>query len=70
LGLQDPKIVALYKDRPRDVRTAYNNAIKLLMWYNCKAVVEATRVSIITYFKEKNKLSLLFKRTRATLSDV
>lgn len=70
LGLKDPQYVAIYKDRPRDVRTAYDNAIKLLMWYNCKAVVEATRVGIITYFKEKNKLNLLFKRPRATMSDV
>lgn len=62
--------MAVYKDRPRDVRTAYDNAIKLLMWYNCKAVVEATRVGIITYFKEKQKLNLLFKRPRATMSDI
>lgn len=70
LGLKEPKYVAVYKDRPRDVRTAYDNAIKLLMWYNCKAVVEATRVGIITYFKEKQKLNLLFKRPRATMSDI
>jgi hypothetical protein len=59
----------MYKDRPRDIRTAYDNAIKLLMWYNAKCVVEATRVGIITYFKEKNKLNLLFKRPRATLAN-
>lgn len=67
LGLQDPKYVAIYKERPKDVRTAYEIAIRLLMWYNCKAVVETSRVSIITYFKEKNKLNLLFKRPQATL---
>ena len=68
-GLSEPKYVAMYKDRPRDIRTAYDNAIKLLMWYNAKCVVEATRVGIITYFKEKNKLNLLFKRPRATLAN-
>jgi len=60
----------MYKDRPRDIRTAYDNAIKLLMWYNCKAVLEASRVSIVTYMKEKNKLNLLMKRPRATMTDV
>lgn len=70
IGLNDPKIVAVYHDRPKDIREAFDNAIKLLMWYNCKAVVESTRVSIITYFKERNKLNYLFKRPKATLSDV
>lgn len=68
-GISEPKYVAIYKDRPKDVRTAYDNAFKLLQWYNCKAVVEATRVGIITYFKEKNSLNYLFKRPRATLSN-
>lgn len=68
-GLSEPKYVAIYKDRPKDVRTAYDNAIKLLMWYNAKCVVEATRVGVITYFKEKNKLNLLLKRPRATIAN-
>lgn len=29
-GMQEPKIVAMYKERPRDIRTAYDNAMKLL----------------------------------------
>lgn len=70
LGLKEPKYVAIYKDRPKDIRTAYDNAIKLLQWYNCKAVLESTRVGIVTYFKEKNKLNLLFKRPRATMNDI
>jgi hypothetical protein len=39
------------------------------MWYNAKCVVEATRVGVITYFKEKNKLNLLLKRPRATIAN-
>lgn len=69
-GLQEPKYVAMYLDRPKDVRTAYLNAIKLLMWYNCKAVLESSRVGLLTYFKEKNKLNLLFKRPKATLGNI
>lgn len=70
LGLLEPKIVAVYHDRPKDVREAYDNAIKLLMWYNCKAVLESSRVSITTYFKEHNKLNYLFYRPKATQSDI
>ena len=70
LGLTEPKIVAVYHDRPKDVREAYDNAIKLLMWYNCKAVVETSRVSIITHFKNHNKLYYLFQRPKATQSDI
>lgn len=29
-GMQPPKYVAMYKDRPRDIREAYDNAMKLL----------------------------------------
>lgn len=69
LGLQDPKIVALYKERPKDIRTAYDNAIKLALWYNCKIVLESTRVTLITYLKDKGKEHMLMRRPRATLSN-
>lgn len=68
LGMQPPKIVAIYKDRPRDVADAYRNAMKLCQWYNCKALVESSRVGIVTFFKQANKLDLLAKRPVATIS--
>lgn len=67
IGLKDPKYVAIYKDRPKDIRTAYDTALKLLMWYNAKAVLESTHMSITTYFREQKKTQYLFKRPRATL---
>lgn len=30
-GLEDPRIVAIYKDRPDDIRKAYDIAMKLLV---------------------------------------
>lgn len=69
-GLQEPKYVAIYKERPRDIRTAYDNAMKLLTWYNCKALLEHTKISIITYFKSKKKDSLFMKRTKSSMSDI
>ena len=69
-GLQEPKYVAIYKERPRDIRTAYDTAMKLLVWYNCKALLEHTKISIITYFKNKKKDNLFMKRPKSSLSDI
>ncbi len=69
-GLVDPQYVAMYKDRPRDPREAYENAAKLLTYYNAKAVLESTRTAILTYFRDKKYIHLLMKRPRATLADV
>ena len=68
-GLQEPQFVALYKDRPNDIREAYKVAIKLAQYYNAIINIEATRQSIIPYAREKKLLNLFMKRPRATLSD-
>lgn len=69
-GLKEPKYVAIYKDRPRDIREAYDIALKLLTLYNCKAMLEHTKISIITYFKEKKKDHLFMKRPAASMGDM
>jgi len=69
-GLQEPGYVAIYKERPRDIRDAYENAAKLLTYYGCKAVLEATRTAILTYFRDAKYLHLLMRRPRATMPDV
>lgn len=69
-GMNAPKIVAIYKDRPNDVREAYNNALKLLQYYDCQAVLESTRTGIVSHYKTLNKLGYLMKRPRMTQSDV
>lgn len=69
-GLSDPMYVAMYKDRPKDPREAYQNAAKLLTYYNCKAVLENTRTAIITYFRDNKFIDLLMKRPKSTLADV
>lgn len=65
-GTMAPRPVAIYKDRPRDVRVAYDNALKLCQFYNCKALLEATRVSLKTYWQGFNKLNYLRHRPKAT----
>jgi hypothetical protein len=69
-GISEPMYVAIYKDRPRDPREAYDNAAKLLTYYGCQAVLESTRTAISTYFRDKKMIELLMKRPRATMPDV
>lgn len=69
-GLNEPKYVCIYKDRPRDIRKAYENAMKILVWYNCKALLEHTKISILTYFREKKKDSLFMRRPKSSLGDI
>lgn len=65
-GLKNPTYVAMYKARPNDVRDAYKTAIKLLQYYNCKANLEATRVSILSWAREKKYLNYFMYRPVAT----
>lgn len=65
-GLQPPKIVAAYKDRPKDIKTAFDNALKLCKFYNCQMLVEATRISIKQHFERYGAMSYLMHRPRAT----
>lgn len=69
-GQSEPQYVAMYKDRPRDPREAYENAAKLLTYYFTKAVLESTRTTITTYFRDHKYLSLLMKRPRSTMPDI
>ena len=69
-GLQEPKYVAIYKDRPKDPREAYEIAAKLLTYYGCQAVLESTRTALLTYFRDNKFIHLLMRRPRATMSDV
>lgn len=65
-GLKDPTYVAMYKARPNDVRDTYKTAIKLLQYYNCKANLEATRVSMLSWAREKKYLNYFMYRPVAT----
>lgn len=69
-GTSEGNYVAIYKDRPKDIVTAYENAMKLLVMYNCKAMLEHTKISIIMHFRSKKKDNLLMKRPKSTLSDI
>lgn len=68
-GTQDPMYVAYYLARPDDVRQAYKTAMQLLMYYNCQANLEATRVSMLTWARDRGFYQYFMPRPRATYPD-
>lgn len=65
-GLQPPKIVAIWKERPKEIKTAWEMTLKLALFYNAKVLVEATRTSVLTYFINNHKQNLLMRRPKGT----
>lgn len=68
-GMQEPQFVAIYKDRPNDIREAYKISVALAQYYNATINIEATRQSIIPWARDKGFLKLFMKRPSATLSE-
>lgn len=69
-GMNEPQVVAMYKDRPGNIREAYKIAMCLARYYNCKINIEATRIGMVTWARENHGLQYFMKRPRATLTDV
>lgn len=69
-GMQEPVIVAMYKDRPQDINSAYKIAMCLCKYYNARINVEATRVGFLNWAKKENLLNYFMRRPRATLADI
>lgn len=67
-GDREPKYVAIYKDRPRDIRAAYMIALKLLTWYNCQAMLEFTKISFQQFLRDRKKDNLLMSRPEYAVS--
>lgn len=68
-GMDPPKYVAMYKDRPQKIRDAYEIAMKLCVWYNCKAMLEYTKISIQKYFEQYKKSHLFMARPEFAVSN-
>lgn len=69
-GMKEPTYVAYYMDRPYDIRDAYIQTIGLLMWYNCQANLEATRMSILTYARDNKFMQYFMRRPRVCFGDL
>lgn len=68
-GLEEPQVVAIYKDRPNDSREAYKITFKLMQYYNARVNFEATRQGVYTHAKQQKLTSYFMRRPRATLKD-
>ena len=68
VGLQEPQIVAMYKDRPGDEREAFKIAIRLCQYYNAKINIEATRKSFYTWSKDRGYGTMFVRRPKATMN--
>ena len=68
MGLQEPQIVAMYKDRPGDEREAFKIAIRLCQYYNAKINIEATRKTFYTWSKDKGYGNMFVRRPKATMT--
>ena len=69
-GTQSPAPVAYYMDRPHQVEEAFQKALKLMIWYNCKCNIEATRLSMWNYAKNRGFSNYFMARPRATYMDL
>lgn len=55
VGLQAPRIVFEYTDRPKLLKEYYDQSILALEYYNnCKILIENNRYRMITYYQENN----------------
>ena len=64
-GMKEPMYVAYYLDRPNDIRDAYKQTMALLWYYQAKANIEATRLSVLTYARDNKFAHFFMKRPRA-----
>lgn len=68
-GMQEPKYVAMYKDRPTNIASAYEMVMKLAVWYNAPILLEYTKISIQMYFKNKGMGHWFMKRPDFAMTD-
>lgn len=68
-GMDEPKYVAYYLDRPDDIRDAYKQTVGLLMWFNARANIEASRLSLLTYARDNKFMQYFMKRPRVCYGD-
>lgn len=68
-GMQDPVIVAYYKDRPQHIRDAYKMAMCMVTYYQAIVNIEATRMNLYAWAREQGYYRYFMMRPRATYPD-
>lgn len=69
-GLSEPKYVAYYMDRPEKLNVAHQTALKMMIWYNCRANIEATRLTMLHWANNNGFGQYFMNRPRATYPDL
>ena len=69
-GLNEPQYVAMYKDRPQNIREAYKIAMCMCIYYNCRINIQATRVGMITWARENKCLQYFMKLNTLLLNSM
>lgn len=69
-GMSPPMPVAYYMDRPNQAEEAYQKALKLMIWYNCRCNIEATRLTMWNYSRNRGFADYFMARPRATYMDL
>ena len=68
-GMKAPMYVAYYLDRPQRIEEAYEQTLALLIYYNARANLEASKVGIITWAKRERWMQYFMRRPRACSGD-
>lgn len=69
-GMKEPMYVAYYMGRHDNVKDDYMQALRLIQWYNAKAMIEKTRINFLSFMDGKKlKYRYMMKRPKATESD-
>lgn len=62
------RYVCFYKDRPKDIDSFYDNALKIVTLFDCTINIEDTKRAIVAYFKQRKAFDRFMKRPRITLT--
>lgn len=69
-GLKEPMYVAYYRARPERVKEAYIQALRLIQWYNAKALIEKTRIGFLSWMDSKKmKYKYMMRKPKALEPD-
>lgn len=70
MGLQPPMYVCFYRDRPNDIMECFRTTLKAILWYNCKALIEKTKTSFLTFMRGKKlDTKYMMRRPRGTMGN-
>ena len=68
-GMKAPMYVAYYLDRPQRIEEAYEQSLALMIYYNARGNLEASKVGILTWAKREKWMQYFMRRPRVCQGD-